>query len=196
MTALGSAGYSFIELMFVIGLICTMSIATVPPTLAAIDELRTLGAARYVAARLQQARMEAVIRGADTTIRFVRAGASYRYGVYVDGNRDGVRSRDIDRGIDREVVRPERLVDQFAGVDFGALAGLPPVDASSPPPGNDPVRLGAGNMATFTAAGTATPGSLYIRSRKDTQYVIRIFGDTGKTRMLKFDRRSRQWKAL
>ena len=51
-------------------------------------------------------------------------------------------------------------------------------------------------MATFTATGTATAGSLYIRGRRDVQYVVRIFGETGKTRILKFNPRTRQWNPL
>src|SRR5260221_1855603 len=84
----------------------------------------------------------------------------------------------------------DRHRDQFPGVLFGALPGLPPVDAGGQPPGNDPVRLGAGNMASFSSIGTASTGSLYIRGRQRAQYVVRIYGDTGKTRILKFDNRS------
>ncbi|PYR06304.1 MAG: hypothetical protein DMG00_19105, partial [Acidobacteria bacterium] len=75
------------------------------------------------------------------------------------------------------------------------LDGLPPVDAGVPAPGNDPIRLGVSDMATFTAKGTSSAGSIYIRSRR-TQYVIRIFGTTGKTRLLKFDARSHEWRPV
>jgi hypothetical protein len=48
-------------------------------------------------------------------------------------------------------------------------------------------------MVTFTPTGTATSGSLYIRGRRDAQYVVRVYGETGKTRVLKFVPRSGQW---
>ena len=82
----------------------------------------------------------------------------------------------------------------FAGVDFGALPGLPPVDPGGTPPGTDPIRLGSGNILTFTPLGTASTGSLYVRGRRNSQYVIRIIGETGKTRVLKFDLVSQEWK--
>jgi hypothetical protein len=129
-------------------------------------------------------------------MRFTKSGASYTYGIYVDGNGDGVRSADIDRGVDRPIQRDEQLMDQFPGVEFGTLPELPAVDASGPPPGDDPIRLGAGDMAVFTPSGTSTPGSLYILGRNRTQYVIRMFGETGKTRILKFNVRSRLWETL
>ena len=90
----------------------------------------------------------------------------------------------------------ERLPDQFPGVEFGAIPGLPPVDPGGTAPGTDPIRLGSADMASFSAAGTSSSGTVYIRSRRDAQYAVRIFGETGKTRMLKYDARTRLWKQL
>ena len=74
--------------------------------------------------------------------------------------------------------------------------GLPPIDAGGAPPGRNPIRLGAGNSASFTAAGTSTSGTVYLRGRGGAQYAVRLFGETGRTRRLKFDRTTRQWKPL
>ena len=73
--------------------------------------------------------------------------------MYVDGNRNGVLTRDIQRGIDRLIAAVERLPDQFAGVEFGAIPGLPAVDPGGTAPGTDPIRLGSGNIASFSAHG-------------------------------------------
>jgi hypothetical protein len=91
---------------------------------------------------------------------------------------------------------PERLVAHFTGVDFGAIPGLPAIDAGGTPPGTDPIRLGASGLASFSARGTASSGTVYIKSRLNAQYAVRIFGDTGKTRMLKFDRHTGRWRPL
>jgi hypothetical protein len=161
-----------------------------------LDEYRALGAVRYISTRLYQTRMEALVRSADAAMRFVQTGEGYAYAVYVDGNGNGVRTRDIQRGMDRLVQPQESLSNHFPHVEFGTLAGLPGVDPTAPPPGSDPIRLGNGNMVTFTALGTSTAGSLYIRGRRDIQYVVRIFGDTGKIRILKFDPKTSTWKSL
>jgi len=190
------AGYSVIELVFVAGAIATLSSIVVPQTLAALDDLRTAGAARYVSARLQRARMEAVIRSADVGLQVTVANGVYSYAVYVDGNRNGVRSADILSGRDTRLMPPERLGDQFSGVEFGAIPGLPSVDPGGTPPGSDPIRLGSSNFATFAASGTSSSGSLYIRGPRNVQYVVRIYGQTGKTRILKFNLRTRQWKPM
>lgn len=191
-----SRGYSLLELVFVAGLGVTLSAAAVPQYLSAIDNSRAAGATRYISARFQRARMEAVVRSTEVALQFTQSPSGYAYAVYVDGNRNGVLTRDIQRGIDRRIGASERLPDQFGGVDFGAIPGLPAVDSGSTAPGSDPIRLGAGSFASFSAMGTSSSGTVYIRSRRDSQYAVRIFGETGKIRMLKFDRGSRQWRPL
>ena len=191
-----SRGYSVLELVFVVGLILTLTTVTVPNMLMALDDYRAAGAARYLSARLQRTRMEAVSRSCAVALRFNRPAAGhYEFAMYVDSNHNGVLTTEIVRGIDRALGPAESLADNFAGVEFGALPGLPSPEPGGTPPGDDPIRLGTANSATFTAIGTSTPGSLYVRSRT-AQYVIRIFGETGKTRVLKFNTRTRQWEHL
>ena len=190
------AGYSLIELLFVMSAAATASGMAIPQFLAALDDYRTAGAVRYISTRIERTRMEAVSRSANTAIEFVQAGAGYSYATYVDGNGDGVRTLDIKKGIDRRLGAIEHLPDNYAGVDFGLLPGLPPVEADSPAPGTDPIKLGSGNLLSYSSIGTSSSGSVYIRGRSQAQYVIRILGDTGRIRVLKFDPRSRQWKAL
>ena len=189
-------GYSLLELMAVMALGVTMSAAALPEYLAAVDHVRASGAVHHLSGRLQRARMEAVVRSATVGLQFTRTSSGYSYAMYLDGNRNGVLTRDIQRGVDGMIAAPERLPDQFAGVEFGAVPGLPPVDPGATPPGTDPIRLGSGNIASFSALGTSSSGTLYIRSRRDAQYAIRIFGETGKTRMLKFEARTGLWKQL
>jgi hypothetical protein len=190
------SGYSLIELVFALGLAGTLAGIAIPQILAALDDYQAYGAVRYVSGRLHEARMTAVTRTVNTAMRFTIAGRSYKYAVYLDGNRNGVRSVDISDGVDPEIQKEERLSDLFPGVDFGAVPGLPSVEPGSPDPGHDPVRFGSSNMAVFSALGTSTPGSLYIRGRRDAQYAVRLFGQTGKIRVLKFNPRTRVWRPL
>jgi type II secretory pathway pseudopilin PulG len=191
-----AAGYSLIELMFALGVMVTLAGIAIPQILAALDDYQAYGAVRYMSGRLHETRMMAVTRTANTAIRFVSTGHSYSYAVYLDGNRNGVRNVDISDGADPEIQKEERLSELFPGVDFGAVPGLPSVEPGGPPPGDDPVRFGSTSMAVFTALGTSTPGSLYIRGRRDAQYAVRLFGQTGKIRVLKFNPRTRMWRAL
>lgn len=190
-----SFGYSLLELLIVFavaGTVCAMAM----PRLAGLDQVRAAGGARYVAARLNEARAEAIRRSRAVAVRFTQTPEGYAFGVYVDGNGNGVRTHDITVGIDRELRTPVLLTSAISGADFGTLPLLPPPDAGSPPPGADPIRIGSSNILTFTPFGTATSGSLYIRGGKAAQYVVRVFGESGKIRVLRFDSRGWQWKPL
>lgn len=189
-------GYSFLELVTVMALGVTLSVAALPEYLTALDEFRASGAAHHMSGRLQRARMDAIMRSAMVGMQFIQTSSGYSYAVYLDGNGNGVLTRDIQRGVDRLIGAAERLPDQFTGVEFGAIPGLPPVDPGGTAPGTDPIRLGSGNLASFSALGTSSTGTVYIRGRRDAQYAIRIFGDTGKTRMLKFEPWTRQWRQV
>src|SRR5476649_1275014 len=105
--------------MFVTSIMATVSAVAVPGILATIDDSRTIGAVRYLSTTLQRVRMEAVVRSSSAGLRFVSSSGGYAYGVYVDGNGNGIRTADIKRGIDRELMPLERLPDLFRGVDFG-----------------------------------------------------------------------------
>jgi hypothetical protein len=190
------SGYSLLEIVFVAGMSVTLTAVSVPQMLSGLDDYRAAGAAHYISTRFQRARMEAVMRSAAVALQFTAAGTSYAYAEYVDGNGNGVLTREIRSGIDPLVRAKERLADQFTGVDFGALPGLPPIDAGATPPGSDPIRLGSGNSASFSPLGSATAGTVYILGRGGAQYAVRIFGETGKTRLLKFDRGTSRWRAL
>lgn len=189
-------GFSVVELLFVVALTATLCGVAVPSVVSLADSLRATGAARYLSARLQRARMEAIARSTAVAVRFSEVPGGYAFAVYVDGNGNGVLSADIDRGIDWRLGSVQRLPDNFTGVEIGTLPGLPPVDPGGVPPGVDPIRLGVSNAATFTAIGTSSTGSVYIRGRSRRQLVVRIYGDTGKTRVLEFHEATRQWKPL
>jgi type II secretory pathway pseudopilin PulG len=189
-----SSGYTLVELLFALVLSLTLGAVAAPQLLAAVDDVRAAGAVRYLATKLQQARMEAIARSADVGWQFVAREGGYTYAPYVDGNGNGIRTRDIQSGIDPPIGVVDRLADHFAGVDFGVGPGLPPPDRGGAAPGTDPIKLGSSNILTFSALGTSSSGSLYVRGRRDAQFVVRILGETGRVRVLKFDPRTQTWK--
>ena len=189
-------GYSLIELLFATTLTLVVGATTLMPLRETANDYRAAGAARYVASVFQRARMEAVARSANVAIQFQPSASTYGCVLVVDGNADGVRTTDLRRGIDRGLTVIEHLPDNFPGVDFGVVPGLPPVDPGGTPPGTDPIKLGSSNLLSFAPTGSSSSGSVYIRGQRSIQFVVRVFGETGRTRVLRLDARLRQWKPL
>lgn len=176
-------GYSLIELLFVCALLAVIGAASIPQSLAMIERARAFAAARYLSARMAQARLTAVSRSATVSLRFDRDARGFTFRAFVDGNRNGVRTRDILAGIDREIDEPVRLGDLFPGVTIGLQPDLG---------GGDGLQVG-GDLLSFSSSGTATSGSVYIRGPDASQFVVRVLGATGRTRVLRYDPGRAEW---
>ncbi|MEO5740189.1 MAG: hypothetical protein ABIS29_06300, partial [Vicinamibacterales bacterium] len=104
-----SEGYSLLEVLMAITLMVILGGAAIPLAQSSVDRSRAVGAASYVAGRMAVARFEAVKRSACVAIRFVAQPDGYWFQTYVDGNRNGVLTRDISLGIDLPITAGERL---------------------------------------------------------------------------------------
>ena len=186
-------GAALIDFVVACGLAGVIAAIAVPAVHASRDRDAARVAARYVAHRLQMVRLDALRRNACVAIRFDPVDVG-RFGVYADGDGDGVLQADIDRGIDRVVSPEARLADLFATVAFRIPNDVPDPDAGTTLPANsDPLRLGPSNFMSFSPLGSTTSGTLYLSAPTGPQMAIRIMGATGRTRILWFDAASRQW---
>jgi Tfp pilus assembly protein FimT len=168
----------------VAGLIVILSGIAVPTVLGSIDRSRGYAAARYLGTRLNLARTQAVARSASVALRFEEDARGISFTVYQDGNRNGVRTRDIQRGVDPMIDPPARLFELFPGVE---IAVTPEAG------GGDGVQVGSSNLLSFSPMGTATSGTVYVKGSDGTQWAVRVLGATGRTRVLRFDTRTGQW---
>jgi len=186
-----SAGFSLLELLFVMSATLTTGAVAIALTSSAIDEMRTAAAARYIGGTIGAARLDAVRRSSSVALRFEPVGDDYTFAVYEDGNGNGVRTVEIRSGVDRSVGATERLGDKFPGVRFQLTPGTPDADGTVTGE-TDGVRIGTSRLLTLTADGTASSGTLYVRGRKG-QYAVRILGATGRTRVLQYRAEDRTW---
>jgi type II secretory pathway pseudopilin PulG len=168
----------------VVTLVLIVFAAAVPQVLASLDRSRGRIAAKYLGARFALARTQAVTRGASVALRFEPGPHGMSIAVYQDGNKNGVRTADIARRIDKPIEPPVRLSEQFPGVRIGLSPAMPGVDA---------VDLGRTDILSFSPTGTATSGTVYVLGRDGTQWAVRVLGATGRTRVLRYEPRSRQW---
>ena len=186
-------GYSLLELLMAITIIVIVSGAAIPLAHGSVDRTRAAGAARYVAGRMAMARFEAVKRSASVAIRFAAEGGDYRLQTYVDGNGNGVQSRDIGRGIDVPISVNERLDYHFSGVGFGILPGVTGID---PGPFNalDPIQIGSSAFLSFSPTGSCTSGTVFMRGLRGHQFAVRVLGATGRTRVFEFNFGNGTWQ--
>jgi hypothetical protein len=164
----------------------------VPQGLRALDDFRTRAAARYLAQRLGDARISAIRRSAAVGLRFEPGTPDYRVSTVVDGNGNGLRTSEIQRGVDRTLIQPELLEWHFQGVAFGILAGVPDADGQ-PANGTDGVRVGTSRLLSLNPDGTSSSGTVYVHGRDRSQCAVRVLGTTGRVRTLKYDFVRRRW---
>ena len=168
----------------------------VPQLVTGRHEQQLLSAARYMRSRIMLARAEAAAAGAATGFLFVREDDAFMFRRYVDMNGDGVRTIDVVSGVDQPLGTGTRIGDLFAGVRFGLSPAVPPIGSRDAAGGGaDPIRFGRSDILTLTPLGTATPGTLYLRSDRGPQAAVRVFGTTARVRLFTFDFASAQWRA-
>lgn len=170
--------------MAVVAVVAVLGGIAASQVLSSADHSRGYAAARYFAGRLGLARVQAVARGAAVGLRFDREPRAITFSVFQDGNGNGIRSADISSGVDRLIEQPTALSDHFPGADIG-LAPEAPV--------SDPIQTGSTDILTFTPTGTATSGTIYISDRAGAQWAVRVLGATGRTRVLRYDPRTKGW---
>jgi type II secretory pathway pseudopilin PulG len=191
--AMSRSAYSLIELLLCLGLVVVFAAATTPGLVAARESVRADGAADYLAARLHNARMEALRRRTHVAIRFETLPDGYCLGMYADGDGNGVRTADIASGVDPMLSPCERVEHVFTDVVFGFIPGVPDVDGVPVGPPADPIRVGTSRMVSFGPTGSSSTGTLYLRGKGRRQLAVRVLGATGRVRSLRFDFVASQW---
>lgn len=174
-----------IELVAVTGVITILGGVAAAHVLSSADHSSGYAAARFLAARLGLARTQAVARGAAVGLRFTQTPRGFTFAAFQDGNGNGIRTTDIEAGIDRQVEPAIGLFEQFPGVDIGLTANSPATTA---------LQLGQTSLLTFTPLGTATSGTIYVRDQRGSQWAVRVLGATGRTRVLRYDAATGDWR--
>lgn len=190
---MSARGLTVLELLFAIAIGITLTAVAIPLLGSSLDGIRTRSAARYVEGRIMLARMEAIKRSQAVGLRFQASDGDYLFAPYADGNANGIRSIDIALGVDRPLMEAERIGDKYGGVRFELMAGVPDVDGNVAGT-RDGVRIGNARILTMSPDGTSSSGTLYVRGRH-TQYAVRVFGVTGRTRVLQYRSGEAAWTA-
>ncbi len=154
-------------------------------------------AAWLLAGHLRAARQQAIREGRHVGLVFDVGGApfteptTWRVRQCADGNRNGLSRAEIDEGTDRcrDTARP--LSAWLPRTEIGRASGVPDLSGRFD---TAPVAFGTSRMASFSPLGTASSGSVTVRTQRGTHYAVRVAGVTGRIRVLRFNPSSRQWE--
>ena len=192
-------GFQLYELLIVLAVLTITATISIPRLMDWTRGLRVELAANELVGVLRRSRSYAVRHGTKVGVKFwPAAGKRVAFGLYRDGDGDGVRSRDIDSGVDPPVGLVQQLAHMGAHVRFGFPPGPAPRDPGDPGRRmdrlDDPIRFNRSDIASFNHLGGSTPGSLYLTDGRSYLSVVRLFGRTGKVRVLRYDSISETWR--
>lgn len=182
-TGLTSAGMSLVEAILLLAVLMILVAATLPD----LVEIRSAAALSSASSQLKgllfRCRAYAIMNVRATAVVFEhRDDGSWRCFIAVDGDGDGIRTRDIRRLVDPVV--GEVLHFESGGAGLGILQNefVPDPSGRGRLRGDldDPVRAGRGNIITFTPRSTATPASIYLTDHRSRMRVLRVYGGTGR----------------
>jgi prepilin-type N-terminal cleavage/methylation domain-containing protein len=188
------SGYSLIETMIVLAILLTLAGMAMPSVLGARDDARARSAVEYIASLVHLAHLEAIKRHVNVALRFEPDATDFRFGMYADGNGNGVRTADIDAGVDRRVRPLERIGQQCPGVRFALDDRVSAIDASASDT-REPIRLGPSRMISFSPMGASSSGTVYLLGRGSRQFAVRVLGPTGRVRMFEYHFGVAEWRA-
>ena len=192
-------GFQLVELLVALAIFALIAGLTVPSIQRISGQLRLRAAAGEVVGVMRLAQALAVRRCANVALKFrPRPGGHATYALYRDADGDGVLNRDIDLGVDPEIAPPQRLEQIGNQVRFGFPPGRLARDPASPGKwvrnGDDPIRFNDSNLASFSALGTATPGTVFLTDGQRGLAAVRVTGRTGKVKVVVYDFEEEIWK--
>ena len=193
--ATDNRGVALIDVLVATGLALVMTAIAVPVIGGTLDREHVITGTQYLAAQVQRARLESLKRATSVAVRLEVLDGRTAVQLFVDGNGSGVLERDIDERIDPALTGLEWLDDHARDVSLRINQPIQDVTGTvALNPGDDPLRIGGTALVSFSPLGSSTSGTLYLSGRRGPQMAIRIYGGTGRVRVLTFDRAAQQWR--
>ncbi len=188
-------GFSLIEILVVVAIIGIIALCAIPSFANYRRRASCAAAANEMRSILRAVRSRAIARGANAGVKFVHTGNNWTYTLYDDGNGNGIANADITSGVDRRYFGPAVTMPLY---HIAAIAQLPKAlrDPDGDPllPSDPALQFGRSTICSFSPMGSGTPGTIYISDGIDVLYAVRVFGASGKVRLLRYDSGTQKWE--
>jgi hypothetical protein len=190
-----SRGLALIDVVAATSLSLVMAAMAVPVVGGTLDREHTIVGAQYLAGQVQRARLEALRRATAVAVRVEVVDGRTSVQLFADGNGNGVLKKDIDKSIDVPLTPIDWLDIHARHVSLRINQPIADVGGNGDlAAGDDPLRIGNTSLVSFSPLGGSTSGTVYVAAPRGPQMAIRLYGATGRVRVLMFDAQTRQWR--
>ncbi len=183
------SGRGLLDLIVAVSLAVVLAAAAIPKAQSMVHESRLRGAAFYLRGLMRQVRANAAAKACYMGIVFDEVDGNPVFSIHADGNSNGIRRVDVDRGVDTMLREPYRLSDTFPGVRYGSLP------AGAKDPFLRGLQIGRSQIVSFSPLGASTTGTLYLSNDYGLVYAVVLFGSTGRVRVARY-RGGGKWQAM
>ena len=182
-------GVSLLEVIVVLALLSLFAVMTTANLSATQRRLDFDEFAREIVNALETCRWKALNERRYTGILIEHPGTVFQFSFYRDGNKNGIRTAEIQSGMDACFLRPmylnRALNDMEAAVLDSSVPEIPPKKGWLDP--GDPVKFGSSNIISFSPDGQSSSGTLYLACHSQRRmYAIVLYGPTAKLTLWKF----------
>lgn len=188
-------GTSLLELLITAAIIGIFALLAVPAFATYRRHAAVTDAAAEIRAIFRLVRSRAITRHNASAIKFAKTGNQWTYALHDDGDGDGVRNDDIASGVDKHFAPPRLLLthSKLASIELPPNLSIKDPDGEKLTSDSSAVQFGRSTLCSFSYEGESTPGTIYITDRAGELWCARVYGATGKVRLLRYNSGSRRW---
>jgi len=188
-------GTTLIEIVVVVTIIGVIAMCAVPAFAAYRRQSSVLAAAHEMRTLLREIRSRAITRDRHSGVKFAKTGGNWTYTLYDDGNGNGISNADITKKIDRRYFGPAVVMPSFRTASISLLPKtIRDPDGAKLLPTDPALQFGNSTICSFSPEGSGTAGTIYISDGVNNLYCVRVFGATGRLRMLRYDSGKQKWE--
>ncbi|MEO8378569.1 MAG: GspH/FimT family pseudopilin [Acidobacteriota bacterium] len=179
-------GQTLFELITVLSVMALVTVAGMQAIDAMKRRIALNSATSELRATIMYVRTLAMARDRNVAIRFRQERDAWTWTVYQDGDGDGVRNDDIDKGKDRQILPPRRFQYGPAGIGLPRDPLFDPMASGKLLSARSPVRFNTSMLCSFTRQGEVTNGSVVLSDGTHAT-IVRVVGTTGRIQVLRWN---------